>query len=125
MKFYTYRQNNSGGEWIGPRYISIEAESEEAAEKRAPLVGIYFDGCDAGVDCPCCGDRWYRAAEESDEPPPRPGSPWGMYINTVPLLVFYADGRAVESAPTTPDERDADFAKVRERLASESERNKS
>lgn len=67
--FYSYRQNNSGGFFItdenaglGPRVL-IEASSAHEANDRAKTIGIYFDGCDSGEDCECCGDRWDRAWE--------------------------------------------------------------
>jgi hypothetical protein len=40
---------------------AIEAESAEHADEKAAEIGIYFNGCDDGRDCPCCGDRWYEA----------------------------------------------------------------
>lgn len=70
-KFYEYRQNNSGGMFTDSEkeglseYVIIEAMNAEQANGRAEEKGIYFDGCDSGNDCPCCGDRWYRA-DESD-----------------------------------------------------------
>ena len=38
----------------------IEAESSDEAASIAEDLGCYWDGCDTGNDCPCCGDRWYR-----------------------------------------------------------------
>lgn len=71
MKFYEFRQNNSGGNFhiseeagIGPSVI-IEATSAEEANAKAEAIGIYFDGCDIGRDCDCCGDRWYVVDESS------------------------------------------------------------
>lgn len=66
MKFYTFRQNNSGGSFYGPHYVIIEAESPEAANliaENTDEVNIYFDGCALGIDCNCCGDRWSRVYE--------------------------------------------------------------
>ena len=63
--FYTYRQNNSGGSFIVNEdvdvYVIVEADSPEQADVIAESKGIYFNGCDLGWDCDCCGDRWYRA----------------------------------------------------------------
>lgn len=68
-KFYTYTQNNSGGTFIGPaHYVIVEAMSMDDAETIAEKNEIYFDGCDNGHDCSCCGDRWYRGADENKEP---------------------------------------------------------
>lgn len=62
--FYTYDQNNSGGEFHDPAmYVIIEAESATQADAIAESHGIYFDGLDRDIDCPCCGDRWYSAYE--------------------------------------------------------------
>ncbi len=66
-KFYRFRQNNSGGSFkidkkkgIGTN-VFIEASSYEDANERAEEIGLYFYGCDKGVDCNCCGDRWSKA----------------------------------------------------------------
>lgn len=65
--FYTYTQNNSGGSFHFDeldgitRFVIIEADSAEDANRRAEEIGIYFDGCDNDIDCDCCGDRWYPA----------------------------------------------------------------
>jgi hypothetical protein len=58
-KFYTYRQNNSGGRFIGPAlYVIVEANSRNVANAIAEDNGLYFNGCETGEDCSCCGDRW-------------------------------------------------------------------
>ena len=66
-KFYTFRQNNSGGRFKQNNEVDIkvviEANNAEHANKRAEEIGIYFDGCSKGIDCPCCGDRWYEVYE--------------------------------------------------------------
>jgi len=75
-KFYTYRQNNSGGRFtISEKegiseYVIIEAINAEHSNTRAEEIGLYFDGCETGNDCSCCGDRWHRADESygSDVP---------------------------------------------------------
>ena len=63
-KFYHYSQNNSGGIFIFNNEVStnviIEAHSALEANSIAEEHGIYFDGCDRGIDCDCCGDRWSR-----------------------------------------------------------------
>ena len=61
MKTFTYHQNNSGGFFVGPKSVTIEAESAEDADRIAEEEGlVYFDGVENGQDCECCGDRWYR-----------------------------------------------------------------
>jgi hypothetical protein len=64
--FYNFAQNNSGGSFIvddlSAVYIIIEADSpDEANDIAVDETGIYFNGCNEGSDCPCCGDRWYPA----------------------------------------------------------------
>lgn len=60
--WYSFRENNSGGKFLGPyNEIWVEAESAEEANRIAvDEFEIYFDGCESGIDCSCCGDRWYR-----------------------------------------------------------------
>ena len=71
--FYHYRQNNSGGSFILDDdvtvHVIIEAESAEQADRRAESIGIYFDGCSNGMDCPCCGDRWTSQYNKGDKEP--------------------------------------------------------
>lgn len=63
--FYTYRQNNSGGSFKITKkikhYVIIEADSAKEANEKAKKVGIYFNGVEKDIDCPCCGDRWRKA----------------------------------------------------------------
>ena len=69
-KFYTYRQNNSGGGFVQDHkqgisvFVCIEAESASQADDLAEQIGLYFNGCDTGADCSCCGDRWYHAYKD-------------------------------------------------------------
>lgn len=62
--FYTFVQNNSGGSFFGPHYVIIEANTAEEANNIAESHGIYFNGCEDGKDCSCCGDRWHPANDE-------------------------------------------------------------
>ena len=72
--FFTYNQNNSGGEFIFDKdrgithFVIVEADSPQDADDRAEKIGLYFDGYG---DCPCCGYRWYSqfSSEEGDEEP--------------------------------------------------------
>lgn len=61
-KFYHFNQNNSGGKFVVDERVTfnviIEAQSAREANEVAESVGIYFDGLEAGRDCPCCGERW-------------------------------------------------------------------
>lgn len=52
-KFFTFRQNNSGGiDHIDEnlnRYVIIEANDAQHANERAQEIGIYFDGVSDGT----------------------------------------------------------------------------
>lgn len=72
MKFFHYRQNNSGGSFGGPAInVIVEAPNAEVANALAREAGVYFDGCETGRDCSCCGDRWCAKWDDergNDEP---------------------------------------------------------
>lgn len=79
IKGYIYSQNNSGGS-----FDKVINSYEE--EKVFPLRSsygehwgyislgvidrnyvpdiVYFDGVKKGIDCSCCGDRWYGCSED-------------------------------------------------------------
>lgn len=61
---FLFRQINSGGSFITnndvARFVVIESTSKKKAFKKAKEVGLYFNGCEKGIDCSCCGDRWDR-----------------------------------------------------------------
>lgn len=125
--FFHYSQNNSGGSFDFDRergithHVVIEANSADDANERAEAIGLYFDGCDAGIDCDCCGDRWYAKWENSAgyAEPTVYGQPafevehhtrW-MAPNPE-VVIHYADGR-IEWEPTNgrpPRVRRADAA---------------
>lgn len=75
-RFFSFDQNNSGGSFdIRPEdgigeYVIVEALDVNHANQRAEQIGIYFDGCDNGMDCNCCGDRWSRAWDDEGDPEP-------------------------------------------------------
>ena len=65
-KLYSFRQNNTFGSWdegVGHNVL-VEASTSGEANERALTAGVYFNGCTAGRDCGCCGDRWYPAYED-------------------------------------------------------------
>lgn len=66
--FYKFFQNNSGGFFLEDdnlaRIVIIEAESDVCANLIAKTKGLYFYGVQKGIDCNCCGDRWYEAWSE-------------------------------------------------------------
>ena len=84
-KFYSFRQNNTGGSFEIDTdsgitvYVIIEAGSADEANRIAESKGIYFNGCDTGSDCECCGDRWYKVGEyDSKEFPHSYGARLGV-----------------------------------------------
>ena len=106
--FFTFHQNNSGGDFIVDGdvsyYVVVEAHNAEEANERAEKIGIYFDGCADGTDCPCCGDRWGRAwKNEGTNTPQIDGeivsqkSP-GVFsrIEGIFCYVYYLDGTITE-----------------------------
>jgi len=80
--FYAFSQNNSGGSFHDDhvsgvsKFVIIEADSADEANERAEAIGLYFNGCDDGRDCSCCGDRWYPTSKrEGEEVPSIYGEP--------------------------------------------------
>lgn len=94
MKFFHFSQNNSGGSFTGPaKHVVVEAENASDANYRAESVGVYFNGCNEGLDCSCCGDRWYRQwlDEAGDDVPMVYGDPV-QFNGENYVLVVYANG---------------------------------
>ena len=58
---YSFHQNNSGGYYDLPakNIIVKDARDSEHATEIAIAAGMYLNGVSLGVDCDCCGDRWY------------------------------------------------------------------
>lgn len=70
---FLFDQNNSGGSfvkpvWTGPddaggidgNDVYVFAKNkEEARHLVVAWSNVYFDGVSSGMDCNCCGDRWY------------------------------------------------------------------
>lgn len=80
--FYEFRQNNSGGSFHFDHnrgisvLVVIEAQDLREAVYRAERLGLYFDGVEDGLDCECCGDRWYAPwKDEGSEVPSQYGQP--------------------------------------------------
>lgn len=73
-RFFHFSQNNSGGSFSFvesegiTHHVVIEAKDAEDANITAIMKGLYFDGCDNGTDCSCCGDRWSRVGQWGEEP---------------------------------------------------------
>jgi hypothetical protein len=99
-KFYFFSQNNSGGDFVVDdnvaEYVIIEADNYEQANDKAEDVGIYFDGCRGGMDCPCCGDRWGEVDEsDSSDVPSIYNTPIDQYkggIFSKEYRIHYANG---------------------------------
>ncbi len=94
MKFFMFNQNDSGGSFeltskVCHRVV-IEAETYEDAEKKAFELGVYY-GVDEGVDCYCCGDRWYAGDL--------------VELNVNETIVSYCQRLANEYGRTVPDIR--------------------
>lgn len=91
-KWFCFRQNNSGGKFVGPKYILVEAPRASIANALAQDHGVYFNGCAAGMDCPCCGDRWYPMYDDHDAT----DSPciYGEAVEpSDDMMLVYLDGR--------------------------------
>ena len=99
--FFEFSQNNSGGVFkldkqfgIAPT-VWIQADSFEEANLKAEEIGIYFNGCDSGTDCPCCGDRWYSQYSNSDgtnRPPKSLGGSIEWVEAGYNIAIHYSDG---------------------------------
>lgn len=64
--FWHYSQNNSGGFFVGPTDVIIEAVSSEDADQRATASGhVDFDA----ISCETCGGRWDYAYGKGDPEP--------------------------------------------------------
>ena len=60
-KNYTFRQNNSGGYYIGPVCFTVTAQSKTQAFSILADQSFYTDS-----HCECCGPRWGLYVEESE-----------------------------------------------------------
>lgn len=97
MTFYLFSQNNSGGifhrDHDVDEIVIIEAENADEANEKAEEIGIYFDGCDAGRDCECCGDRWYPAwGDNGSEKPEIYGEGAEDGFDGYRVIIHYANG---------------------------------
>lgn len=103
MKWFTTRQNNSGGSFVEDGvvgvYVSVQAETPEKAEDKMHEVTN-----ESGDNwCQCCGPRWeYFDFKESDGhgEPTYYGEPLSATTGWVvgdSVVLHFADGR-VESA---------------------------
>lgn len=107
--FWHFSQNNSGGRFDFniksgiTHHVVIEADNVNDANRRAEAIGIYFDGCDNDMDCPCCGDRWYKQSyfDKGDNEPLVYSKPVSNYTSFrwmeegKEICVHYKDGSKV------------------------------
>ena len=70
MKWFKFRQNNSGGSFVGTPLVFIKAYNAEHANDIAQGQGIYFNGVADGIDCGCCGDRWFPVNDNDAQAQP-------------------------------------------------------
>jgi len=93
MAFYHFSQNNSGGHFSGPPHVVIEAINASEANYIAQQNDIYFNGCASGIDCTCCGDRWYEKWSDGDgnDQPCVYGEPI-EFAKTGNILIVYKNG---------------------------------
>jgi hypothetical protein len=94
--FYEFRQNNSGGSFVGPVLVIVEATSPaEANEIAQEKADVYFDGCARDLDCDCCGDRWYPLWDEAEGSPvpSHYGTPLSENDPAYSVAIYYLDGR--------------------------------
>lgn len=98
MKWYEYRQNNSGGSFCKPALnVIVQAINQDVAETLAERLGVYFDGCSSGGDCPCCGDRWYRDYNGvEDKPEPSDTFGWSKNEGLILTIYVYDNGKTVD-----------------------------
>lgn len=60
FRVFTFRQNNSGGYFIGPSEFVITARSYDEAKRTLESQSWYDPSF-----CECCGPRWFMFVEEN------------------------------------------------------------
>lgn len=109
LKYFTFRQNNSGGSFVDGDnvaiYVIVEARDADEANDIAESKGVYFDGSDAGIDCECCGDRWSPVHDADGMSVPsvygqpitfgvsNTNEPWEPNMLRDGMVIHYHDGR--------------------------------
>ena len=61
MSYFKFRQNNSFGVFIGTPLVFVQADNAADANRIAQ---------GHGVDCDCCGDRWYPVHDDDAQDQP-------------------------------------------------------
>ena len=70
MSYFKFRQNNSFGHFVGTPLVFVQADNAADANSIAQDHGVYFNGVADGVDCDCCGDRWYPVNDDDAQAQP-------------------------------------------------------
>ena len=71
MSYFKFRQNNSFGHFVGTPLVFVQADNAAEANSIALDHGVYFYVVAVGVDCDCCGDRWYPVHDDDAQDKPR------------------------------------------------------
>jgi hypothetical protein len=106
MKWFEYDQNNSGGSFNSDLGYNlwIEAPTARQANAIAKDCGVYFNGCEQGIDCYFCGDRWHPAYGEGEDAPGNSqyAGSWGLETKVKPFgegVTSYSEFSAREAKP--------------------------
>jgi hypothetical protein len=105
MRWFQYTQNNSGGAFIGPVFVLVQAANTHEADDRATSYGpVYFGGVYDGIDCECCGDRWLQAYDAGDPEPMLYGQPYRdfQHWRSGDVMLIHGDN-TVEVCPIEED----------------------
>ncbi len=70
MSYFKFRQNNSFGVYRGTPLVFVQADNAADANRIAQDHGVYFNGVADGLDCDCCGDRWFRVSDDDAQDQP-------------------------------------------------------
>ena len=70
MSYFKFRQNNSFGHFVGTPLVFVQADNAADANSIAQDHGVYFNGVADGIDCDCCGDRWYPVNDDDAQDQP-------------------------------------------------------
>jgi hypothetical protein len=109
-KFFTYRQNNSGGDFIINNGVDVKVIIEAVDYLHANAIaenrGLYFHGVSSGQDCSCCGDRWSEAWKEDGTEKEFGDRSAAEYIEAIEngterwarhFIIYYFDGQVYRS----------------------------
>ena len=89
MSYFKFRQNNSFGHFVGTPLVFIQANNAARANRVAQDNGIYFNGVADGVDCDCCGDRWYPVSDDDAQDQPNHTVMVVVLLSTVTVTITW------------------------------------